>query len=54
MLAPAHVGHLAMLRSLIRRSAAEGSFDRELAGDTPEAEDFFAKLKRARVRPPRR
>lgn len=49
MLAPAHVGHLALLRSLIRRSAAEGSFDRELAGDTPEAEDFFAKLKRALV-----
>jgi hypothetical protein len=49
MLAPAHVGHLAMLRSLIRRSAAEGSFDRELSADTPAAEAFFAKLKRALV-----
>jgi hypothetical protein len=49
MLVPAHVGHLAMLRSLIRRSAAEGSFDRELAADTPAAEEFFAKLKRALV-----
>jgi hypothetical protein len=49
MLSPAHVGHLAMLRSLIRRSAAEGSFDRELAADTPAAEEFFAKLKRALV-----
>ena len=49
MLAPAHVGHLAMLRSLIRKSAAEGSFDRHLAAESPEAEDFFAKLKRALV-----
>ena len=31
MLQPAHVGHLALLRSLIRQGAAEGSFDRELA-----------------------
>ncbi len=38
-----------MLRSLIRRSAAEGSFDRELAGDTPAAEEFFGKLKQALV-----
>jgi hypothetical protein len=49
MLAPAHVGHLAMLRSLIRRSAAEGSFDRELAADTPASEEFFSRLKRALV-----
>ena len=49
MLAPAHVGHLAMLRSLIREGAAEGSFDRQLAGDTPEAVEFFSKLKRALV-----
>ena len=49
LIAPAHVGHLAMLRSLIRRSAAEGSFDRDLAGDTPQAEEFFARLKRALV-----
>jgi hypothetical protein len=38
-----------MLRSLIRRSAAEGSFDRELAADTPAAEEFFTRLKRALV-----
>jgi hypothetical protein len=49
MLQPAHVGHLALLRSLIRQGAAEGSFDRELAQDSPGAEDFFAKLKRALV-----
>ena len=30
MLQPAHVGHLAMLRSLIRQGAQDGSFDREL------------------------
>ncbi len=49
MLRPAHVGHLSMLRALIRNSAAEGSFDRDLAGNTPQAEDFFDKLKRALV-----
>src|SRR5664279_1841499 len=49
MLQPAHVGHLALLRSLIRQGAAEGSFDRELAQDSPGAEEFFAKLKRALV-----
>ncbi len=38
-----------MLRSLIRQGAAEGSFDRVLAADTPEAIEFFAKLKRALV-----
>jgi GNAT superfamily N-acetyltransferase len=47
MLAPAHVGHLAMLRSLIRQSAAEGSFESNLASETPQSVDFFAKLKRA-------
>jgi hypothetical protein len=47
MLAPAHVGHLAMLRSLIRQSAAEGSFQSSLAADTPQSVDFYAKLKRA-------
>jgi hypothetical protein len=47
MLAPAHVGHLAMLRSLIRQSAAEGSFESSLAADTPQSVDFYAKLKRA-------
>ena len=38
-----------MLRSLIRQGAADGSFDRELAASGPEAEAFFAKLKRALV-----
>jgi hypothetical protein len=47
MLTPAHVGHLAMLRSLIRQSAAEGSFESSLATDTPQSADFYAKLKRA-------
>src|SRR4030095_6883964 len=49
MLQPAHVGHLAMLRSLIRQGAQDGSFDRELGASSPEAEAFFAKLKRALV-----
>lgn len=49
MLQPAHVGHLALLRALIREGAAEGSFDRGLAADSTEAADFFEKLKRALV-----
>lgn len=49
MLQPAHVGHLALLRSLIRQGAADGSFDRELGASSPEAEAFFAKLKQALV-----
>lgn len=49
MLQPAHVGHLALLRSLIRQGAADGSFDRHLAIESPGAEEFFAKLKRALV-----
>lgn len=49
MLEPANVRHLAMLRSLIRQGAQDGSFARELAAATPEAEAFFAKLKRALV-----
>ncbi len=49
MLQPAHIGHLAMLRSLIRQGAADGSFDRELGESSPEAEAFFAKLKQALV-----
>lgn len=49
MLEPANIRHLAMLRSLIRQGAQEGSFDRALAAPTPEAEEFFAKLKRALV-----
>lgn len=38
-----------MLRTLIREAAAEGSFDRGLASDTPAAVEFFARLKRALV-----
>ncbi len=38
-----------MLRTLIREAAAEGSFDRVLAADTPAAVEFFARLKRALV-----
>jgi hypothetical protein len=49
MLQPAHVGHLALLRTLIRQGAADGSFDRVLAIESPGAEEFFAKLKRALV-----
>lgn len=49
MLEPANVRHLALLRSLIRQGAQDGSFARELAAATPEAEEFFAKLKRALV-----
>ena len=49
MLAPAHVGHLAMLRNLIRETAFLGSFDRGLTADTPAAVEFFARLKRALV-----
>jgi len=49
MLEPANVRHLAMLRSLIRQGAQDGSFDRQLAEASPEAEAFFAKLKSALV-----
>ena len=49
MLAPAHVGHLAMLRTLIREASAEGSLTAGLAGENPQAVEFFAKLKRALV-----
>jgi len=49
MLQPAHAGHLAMLRALIRQGAAEGSFDRGLAAESPESTEFFDKLKRALV-----
>jgi hypothetical protein len=38
-----------MLRTLIREAAAEGSFERFLAADTPAAVEFFARLKRALV-----
>lgn len=49
MLEPANARHLAILRALIRQGAAEGSFDRSLAGESAEAADFFDKLKRALV-----
>jgi hypothetical protein len=49
MLQPAHIGHLALLRSLIRQGAADGSFDRDLTVDSAGGEEFFAKLKRALV-----
>lgn len=47
MLRPAHIGHLALLRSLIRDGARNGSFQPELAGDTPQAERFFEELRQA-------
>ena len=47
MLAPAHAGHLPTLRALIRESASEGSFDRELATNSPESQLFFANLRQA-------
>lgn len=49
MLQPAHVGHLGLLRALIREGAADGSFDRSLAADSMESADFFDRLKRALV-----
>jgi hypothetical protein len=49
MLQPAHVGHLALLRALIRECASEGSFDRGLASESTEATEFFEKLKKALV-----
>jgi hypothetical protein len=49
MIAPAHAGHLATLRALIREGAAEGSFDRELASDSAETKLFFANLRQALV-----
>ena len=47
MLQPAHVGHLPILRALIRDGAARGSFDRELATDSREAALFFSNLRQA-------
>jgi hypothetical protein len=49
MLAAAHAGHLPSLRAMIRAGAAEGSFDRELAKDSPEVTLFFANLRQALV-----
>ena len=47
MLEPAHVGHLAFIRALIREGAANGCFDRELASESPAAALFFTNLRRA-------
>jgi hypothetical protein len=47
MLQPAHVGHLSILRALIRDGAQRGSFDRELATDSREAALFFSNLRQA-------
>ena len=47
MLYPAHVGHLPVLRALIRDGAVRGGFDRELATDSREATMFFSNLRRA-------
>jgi ribosomal protein S18 acetylase RimI-like enzyme len=49
MIAPAHAGHLATLRALIREGAAEGGFDRGLAIDSAETKLFFASLRQALV-----
>jgi len=47
MLRPATVVDLPFLRALIRDGAARGSFDRELATDSPRAGEFFASLRQA-------
>jgi len=47
MLQPTHVGHLPILRALIRDGASRGSFDRELASDSREAALFFSNLRQA-------
>lgn len=47
MLRPAHIGHLAMLRSLIRDAARDGAFDPALAWDSPAAARFFGELRQA-------
>jgi GNAT superfamily N-acetyltransferase len=47
MLHPAHVGHLGVLRALIRDGAARGGFDRALATDSRESNVFFSNLRRA-------
>jgi hypothetical protein len=49
MLIAAHAGHLPALRAMIRAGAMEGSFDHELAADTPEMRLFFANLRQALV-----
>ena len=47
MLRPAHIGHLALLRALIRDGAREGSFQPELAWDSAASERFFGELRQA-------
>ena len=47
MLQPAHIGHLAMLRALIRDGARDGSFRPELAWDSALSERFFGELRQA-------
>jgi ribosomal protein S18 acetylase RimI-like enzyme len=47
MLRPAHIGHLAMLRALIRDGARDGSFPAEFAWDSAGSERFFGELKQA-------
>lgn len=47
MLRPAHIGHLAMLRALIRDGAREGNFQPELAWDSAASERFFGELRQA-------
>ena len=49
MLHAAHAGHLPALRAMIRAGAAEGSFDRQLAVDSPEVKLFFDNLRQALV-----
>ena len=47
MLRPAHSGHLALLRSLIRDAARDGAIDPALAWDSPAATRFFGELRQA-------
>jgi ribosomal protein S18 acetylase RimI-like enzyme len=47
MLRPAHIGHLGMLRALIRDGAREGSFEADLGRDSARADRFFAELRQA-------
>jgi len=47
MLRPAHIRHLALLRSLIRDAARDGAFDPELAWDSPASDRFFGELRQA-------
>jgi GNAT superfamily N-acetyltransferase len=49
MLSAAHAGHLPALRAMIRAGAVEGSFERDLAADTPDVRMFFANLRQALV-----